>query len=610
MRYMQSAAAPTNDPNQSNANKKKSIDFALISRFLGYLKRYPKPNMIGIAAMPLSSACNLLIPWLIIHIVDTHLPSKDVDALMLWSGALIGVIALNYVSDALFAFCIQSAAIRALSDMRRDMFARVLRFPRSYFDKTPVGVTLTRLTSDIEAINESFTQGLLGMVRDALTTFVLLLFLFLIDWQLTIVTLLASPVLYFLTEFLRKRLREAYLKARTVLSQGTGYLQEVLSGIKTIQLYSAEDEVRESYSKYTHGFYKSQSKSNLFDAILFSCIEGITTIVIAIILWFGSGKIIEGTLTVGVVIAFSQMLDKIFDPIRDFTLQIAAIQRAFAAFEHVEEIYQQPIEDEHHDAPLTDQERRNLAVFDSVQFNRVNFSYTKDGPRVLHDVSFTLEKGHQIALVGGTGSGKSTILKLLSRNYDGYEGSIKLNGIELKRIPKTEIRKFFAVMQQEVFLFNESVAFNIGLGNEALRDEHIREAAKFVYADQFIEALPNKYEFTLSDNGANLSSGQAQLIAFARAIASGSEVIMLDEATAAVDSVTERWIQKAIDHVFEDKTVIAIAHRLSTIQHSDQILVLEQGRIIERGRHETLLQLEGKYAALYHAIEESLSAPE
>jgi ATP-binding cassette subfamily B protein len=387
-----------------------------------------------------------------------------------------------------------------------------------------------------------------------------------------------------------------------VLSQGTGYLQEVLNGIKTIQLYSAEDEVKTHYSKFTQGFYKAQSRSNLYDAFLFSCVEGITTIVTAVILWYGAGKILDSAITVGVMIAFIHTLDKIFDPIRDFTMQIASIQRAFAAFEHVEEIYQQELEDEHH-LELSTAEQQRLTQFESVEFHDVHFRYGADNPWVLKGVSFTLEKGHQIALVGGTGSGKSTILKLLSRSYDGYEGSIKLNGIELNRIPKATIRNFFAVMQQEVFLFNESIAFNIGLGNRALTPSHIREAARYVYADRFIESLPDQYEFVLRDNGANLSSGQAQLVAFARAVAGGSEVIMLDEATAAVDSVTEQWIQQAIDHVFEDKTVIAIAHRLSTIQHSDQILVLENGQILEQGTHQDLLQINGKYAALYSAME-------
>lgn len=602
MRHMQSSAASSTTPSDTKASTNKAIDVSLVSRFLGYLKRYPKPNIIGMAAMPVTISCSLLVPWLIMHIVDTHLPSKDVGALTFWSAALIAVVVFNYISDALFSYSLQKAAIYALSDMRSDMFSRVLRFPRSYYDKRPIGVTLTRLTSDIEAINESFTQGLLGMVRDVLTTLALLIFLFLINWQLTLVTLLASPVLYFLTEYLRKRLRDSYSKARTVLSQGTGYLQEVLNGIKTIQLYSAESEVQNNYTKFTQGFFKAQSRSNRFDAILFSCVEGITTIVTAVIFWYGAGKILDSALTVGVVIAFVHTLDKIFDPIRDFTMQIASIQRAFAAFEHVEEIYQQPLEDDNL-AELSAEETLRLKRFVSVEFNDVHFRYGDDNPWVLKGVSFTLEKGHQIALVGGTGSGKSTILKLLSRTYDGYEGSIKLNGIELRRIPKKTIRTFFAIMQQEVFLFNESIAFNIGLGNQNLDEAKIRDAARFVYADRFIDVLPEKYQFKIKDNGANLSSGQAQLVAFARAIAGGSEVIMLDEATAAVDSVTERWIQKAIDHVFEDKTVIAIAHRLSTIQHSDQILVLENGSILERGTHRSLLELDGKYAALYSAME-------
>jgi ATP-binding cassette subfamily B protein len=561
--------------------------------------------VLGIGLIPVSVTFSILFPWLIMRIIDVQLVPGISEGL-LWSClALVGVLIGNFLADAVFNYSLQSAAQYAIRDIRAEMFARVLQFPRPYFDKTPMGVTLTRLTSDLEAISESFTQGLLSMIRDVLVTVALLIFLMFISWKLTLVLLLIGPLIYYITEVLRRLLRDSYLKARIVLSQGTGYLQECLSGIKTVQLYNAEADVQRRYGTYTEDFCQAQSKSKLYDSSLYSIIEGITTISMGLIIWYGSKEILAATISLGVLVGFINTLDKIFVPIRDFTSQMASIQRAFAAFDHIEEIYQQDTERENDGGgpALRVSQRLVLDTFRSVEFEAVSFKYNEDGPWVLRDVSFELNRGDKIALVGSTGSGKSTILRLLTKTYGNYQGSIKLNGMELRDIPKAEVGKFFSLMQQEVFLFNESIEFNIGLERESNDSQLVVDAARYVYADQFIERLPGKYNFVLQGNGGNLSAGQGQLIAFARAIAGGSEVVMLDEATSSVDSVTEQLIQKAIDHVFEEKTVIAIAHRLSTIAHSDQILVLDGGAIIERGSHGALMAKAGFYANLVRQLD-------
>jgi ATP-binding cassette subfamily B protein len=571
-----------------------------MSRFLQHFGPYRKQVVLGVGLIPVSVAFSILFPWLIMHIIDEQLVPGISEGLLWSCGLLAAVLIGNFLADAVFNYSLQSAAQYAIRDIRAEMFSRVLQFPRRYFDKTPMGVTLTRLTSDLEAISESFTQGLLSMIRDVLVTVALLIFLLFISWKLTLVLLLIGPLIYYITEVLRRLLRDTYLKARVVLSQGTGYLQECLSGIKTVQLYNAEADVQRRYSSYTEGFFHAQSKSNLYDSALYSIIEGVTTVSMGLIIWYGSKEILAATISLGVLVGFINTLDKIFVPIRDFTSQMASIQRAFAAFDHIEEIYQQDTERENTSGgrALDTSDRQRLETFSSLEFDGVSFKYNADGPYVLRDVSFELNRGDKIALVGSTGSGKSTILRLLTKTYDNYEGSIKLNGIELSAIPKAEVGKFFSLMQQEVFLFNESIEFNIALGRESSGGQLAVDAARYVYADQFIERLPGKYDFVLQGNGSNLSAGQAQLIAFARAIAGGSEVVMLDEATSSVDSVTERLIQKAIDHVFEEKTVIAIAHRLSTIQHSDQILVLD-GLMAAAGFYSNLVrQLDDKDSAL------------
>lgn len=578
-----------------------NFDWQLIKRFVSFMKPYRREVIWGVSLIPFSVLFSVLYPWMIMRIIDEQLLPGKFAGLGLWVAMLVGVVVANYIADAIYNYSLQKAAQQAIRDLRRVMFDRVLHFPRHYFDKTPMGVTLTRLTSDLEAINESFAQGFLNMIRDLLITVALLVFLATISWRLTLVLLLIGPLIYYITEKLRQLMRDAYVKSRQVLSEGTGYLQECLTGIKTVQLYRAETEVQGHYQQYTHTFYKAQARSNLYDSALYALIEGVTTVSLGLIIWYGSGEVLTATISVGVLIGFINTLDKIFVPIRDFTAQLASIQRALAALQHIEETFQQPLEEEagsaigNADTALIEQQ---LESFESLVFNDVWFRYNDDGPQVLKGISFTLNKGDKIALVGTTGSGKSTILRLLTKTYDNYDGSITLNGIELASISKTRVRKFFSLMQQDVFLFNNSIAFNIGLGRDNISDEDIIEAARYVYANEFIDRLPEGYQFQCRDNGSNLSVGQAQLIAFARAIAGGNEVVMLDEATSSVDSVTERLIQRAIDHVFMDKTVIAIAHRLSTIQHSDQILVLTDGMIQERGTHQSLVEAGGIYANL------------
>jgi ATP-binding cassette subfamily B multidrug efflux pump len=594
-------SAPTQAP---SGNTPAHFDWPLIKRFISFLKPHKKDVILGIAFIPFSVVFSVLYPWLIMKTIDEQLIPGELDGLWFWVIGLLAVLVANYISDAVYNYSLQKAAQKAILDLRTVMFNRVLHFPRHYFDKTPMGVTLTRLTSDLEAINESFAQGFLNMVRDLLITVALLIFLATISWRLTLVLMLIGPLIYYITEKLRGLMREAFVKSRQVLSDGTGYLQECLTGIKTVQLYRAEEEVQRKYQQYTRSFHHAQTKSNLYDSALYSLIEGVTTVSLGLIIWYGSGEILTATISVGVLVGFINTLDKIFVPIRDFTSQLASIQRALAALQHIEEVFQHPLEEDTLTSLVETRSEGYFDQFESLIFDDVYFSYSEDGPQVLKGISFTLNKGEKIALVGKTGSGKSTILRLLTKTYDNYQGSITLNGVELSTIPKPIVRNFFSLMQQEVFLFNQTIAFNIGLGRHDITDKDIVDAANYVYANEFIDQLPDAYEFQCRNNGSNLSVGQAQLIAFARAIAGGSEVIMLDEATSSVDSVTEQLIQRAIDHVFMEKTVIAIAHRLSTIQHSDLILVLTDGVIQERGTHQTLVAAGGIYANL---VEEKTS---
>lgn len=576
----------------------KGVDIQYLKHFLQFAKKYKRTAIIGIAMLPLTIITSLLFPWLIIQVIDVQLSHGNIDGLLEYVFYLVVVLIVSYVVDTTYSYSLRKTGQLTITDMRSVLFERVLKLPRSYFDNTPIGVTLSRLTSDLETIGETFIQSVVGLVKDTLNTIALIGMMFFIDWKLTLIVLVVMPPVMYLTAFVRNKLRQMHLITRSSLARGIGFLQEALLGMKTVQLYRAEEAVETRFKGYTDEFLRAQKKINKYDAILFSVISGVTSITIALMIWFGSEQVLQGTLTLGVLIAFINTLEKVFVPIRDFTSQIASIQSSFAAFDHIEELFVEPTEEQGRKLLPSNQVKEPLGEFVSLEFKNVSFRYKPDAPYVLKDVSFVLEKGHQIALVGSTGSGKSTIMRLISKTYQNYEGSILLNGIELSEISMEDSAHLFSLMMQDVHLFEESVHFNIALGKEHVSREQVEQAARYVYADQFVQQLPDGYDFHLDKNGSNLSVGQTQLLSFARAVAQGGQVMMLDEATSSVDSITEDLIQKAMQKLFKEKSVIAIAHRLSTVRHSDMILVLEKGEIVERGNHRQLVDYNGVYAGL------------
>ncbi|WP_261883889.1 ABC transporter ATP-binding protein [Vibrio pelagius] len=576
----------------------KGVDIQYLKHFLQFAKKYKRTAFIGIAMLPLTIMTSLLFPWLIIQVIDVQLSNGNIDGLLEYVFYLVVVLIVSYVVDTTYSYNLRKTGQLTITDMRSVLFARVLKLPRSYFDNTPIGITLSRLTSDLETIGETFIQSVVGLVKDTLNTLALIGMMFYIDWKLTLIVLVVMPPVMYLTVFVRNKLRQMHLITRSTLARGIGFLQEALLGMKTVQLYRAEEAVEKRFKGYTDEFLRAQKKINKYDAILFSVISGVTSITIALMIWFGSEQVLQGSLTLGVLIAFINTLEKVFVPIRDFTSQIASIQSSFAAFDHIEELFVEPTEEQGSKLLPSHQVEEQLRDFVSLEFKNVSFRYKPDAPYVLKDVSFVLEKGHQIALVGSTGSGKSTIMRLISKTYQNYEGSILLNGIELSDISMEDSAHLFSLMMQDVHLFEESVHFNIALGKAHVSREQVEQAARYVYADQFIQQLPDGYDFQLDKNGSNLSVGQTQLLSFARAVAQGGQVMMLDEATSSVDSITENLIQKAMQKLFKEKTVIAIAHRLSTVRHSDIILVLEKGQIVERGNHRQLVDHNGVYAGL------------
>ena len=557
--------------------------------------------------MPFSIGATLLLPWLIIRIIDDHVIPGDMDGLMQMVVLMGGAVTVGYFADSIYTFTLQKTGQLAISAMRSDLYAHILSMPRSFFDQRPIGVVLTRLTSDMEALNDSLAIGVLSIFTDFLKTIALLILLITLSWKLTLVVLLILLPIYLVSNFLRTRLRHYYNLTREALADATGYLQECLNGVKTIQLYASEVKVQKFFEEKTKHFFKAQSHSNFYDAALFSVIEGITSIALGLMIWYGSQQILAGIVSIGVLVGFINTLNRIFIPIREFTQQILVFQRSLSSLENVDKLFREIPEDQ--DTELVSQKYTTKELlerfqnFEELSFESVHFRYTEDDPWVLQGVSFNVCKGDRVAIVGATGSGKSTIVRILTRIYTRYEGSIKINGVELNEISRDHLLRMIALMQQESYLFEESISFNIALNRPEISPEKIRKAAEYVYAHEFIKDLLEQYEYKLLEGGKNLSEGQGRLIVFARALAGESDLIVLDEATSSVDSVTENLIQKAIERIFHDKTVIAIAHRLSTIRNSDLILVMDSGKIVERGSHGELMGQNGIYAGLVETLE-------
>ena len=557
--------------------------------------------------MPFSIGATLLLPWLIIRIIDDHVIPGDMDGLMQMVVLMGGAVTVGYFADSIYTFTLQKTGQLAISAMRSDLYAHILSMPRSFFDQRPIGVVLTRLTSDMEALNDSLAIGVLSIFTDFLKTIALLILLITLSWKLTLVVLLILLPIYLVSNFLRTRLRHYYNLTREALADATGYLQECLNGVKTIQLYASEVKVQKFFEEKTKHFFKAQSHSNFYDAALFSVIEGITSIALGLMIWYGSQQILAGIVSIGVLVGFINTLNRIFIPIREFTQQISVFQRSLSSLENVDKLFREIPEDQ--DTELVSQKYTTKELlerfqnFEELSFESVHFRYTEDDPWVLQGVSFNVCKGDRVAIVGATGSGKSTIVRILTRIYTRYEGSIKINGVELNEISRDHLLRMIALMQQESYLFEESISFNIALNRPEISPGKIRKAAEYVYAHEFIKDLLEQYEYKLLEGGKNLSEGQGRLIVFARALAGESDLIVLDEATSSVDSVTENLIQKAIERIFHDKTVIAIAHRLSTIRNSDLILVMDSGKIVERGSHGELMGQNGIYAGLVETLE-------
>ena len=570
-------------------------DLALMKRFWVYLRPRKRAIGIGLALVPFLTLARLAQPWLLKIGIDDHILAPGSTGLGRIAGALLGVVVLAYLLTAIQTWLLQIAAIEAIGALRTAIHRHVMAQGAAFFDTHASGSLLTRTTTDVEALGETLTMGVIGMVADAMTILGILGAMLWLDWELTLVTFAISPLIIVTVNLFRKGLRHYSMQIRRSLSRLNGYLAEHLVGMEVIRILGRAPKSRQEFKSLNFAYLDAYRKSNWLDASLYAIMDGVSTLCVAAMLWIGGGRVLDDPadgITLGLLVAFIEYITRIFVPIREFSGRIATLQRATAAMERIFRLLDthQPITPGTHAEPMQADEM--------ITFEGVSFRYRADGEEVLKGVSFELTPGKVVALVGRTGSGKTTLGKRLVRMYDGYSGSIRWGAHELKSLAPDTVRAGVAMVHQDVHLFKGTLWSNIAMGNPEITRERAEAALRQVLADPLLDSLPGGLDAPISERGMHLSAGEGQLIAFARAVAHEAPVLILDEATSSIDSLLEARIQEALERLLAMKTVLVVAHRLSTVQQADEILVLDHGQVIERGDHESLLAAGGAYARL------------
>jgi len=487
------------------------------------------------------------------------------------------------------SFLLQRMGQRIMFDLRNEIFAHLQRLPLQFYDRNPVGRLMTRLTSDVEALNELFSSVVIAFFGDMAMLLYIVFWMFLLDWRLALVSLLVLPPLIAITIWFRLKSRTAFRAVRTHVARISTFLQERLTGMPVVQLFNREERELDTFKSINHDYRKANLDAIFYNAVFFPAVDIIVAAGIALIIWYGGGQVLHGALTLGTVIAFLQLAEMLYEPVGDMSERFNMLQAAMSASERIFELLDEPVtmKSPKQPAPLT-------KVRGQIEFRNVWFAYD-DEDWVLKDVSFLVQPGESVAFVGHTGAGKTTITNLLLRFYEVQRGQVLLDGVDVREIEPAQLRASFSVVPQDVFLFSEDISHNIRLGNATISDERIRDAARQVNADSFINRLSRGYETALHERGAGISVGQKQLISFARALAFDPRVLILDEATSSIDTETEMLIHDAVKRLMAGRTSLVIAHRLSTVQAVDKIIVLHKGEVRESGTHQQLLRQRGLY---------------
>jgi ATP-binding cassette subfamily B multidrug efflux pump len=577
----------------------KTYDLRIARRLLRYLRPY---WMLAALALFLTLLTNILIstqPYFTKMAVDDFITPRRVDGVWLFALAFFGVFLFRFMFSYAQEVLLNHVGQRVMFDLRTELFTKLQRQEVAYYDQYPVGRTMTRLTSDVDALNELFTSGVIDVLGDLVVIIAIIAIMFALDWKLAIVSLVTVPLLFTATNWFRKHARVGFDKVRTRNARLNAFLQEYISGSQTVQLFNAEAKAKGRFREINDDYRNANIETIYYYAVFYPLVDFIGAVGIAVVIFAFGYQTISGisaagaALTVGILASFIQYSLQLFQPIRDLSDKFNILQAAIVASHRIFILLDREVEITSPEKPLKSGKARG-----EIEFQDVWFAY-KDEDWVLKDVSFRVAPGENVALVGHTGSGKTTITNLIMRFYDIQKGRILVDGVDVRDWDLHDLRSNFAVVLQDVFLFSGTIKHNIRLGKSEIGGERVEWAAREVHAHEFIEKLDDGYLSHVKERGAGLSVGQKQLISFARALAFDPKILVLDEATSSIDTETEQLIQSAVERVMAERTSLVVAHRLSTIQKCDRILVLHHGELREMGSHSELLALRGLYWRLY-----------
>lgn len=571
----------------------KKVDPRIMKRLLSFFKPYTRYIVIATILTIMISALAALRPRLTPIAIDDKIMNKDFQGLQFIILIMLATLVVQGLIQYITAYLTSWIGQKIIYDLRKKIFDHIMSLDLKFFDKNPIGRIVTRVTGDVEVLFEVFSSGLVTAFGDIFLIIWIFYFMFTLDFKLAVMTLSILPVLIIATGIFRKKVRESYRRIRILIAKLNSYIQEHITGITIVQYFSKEKRTTDEFEEINRDHTEQNKKSVFYYAVFFPIVELIGAISVGMIIWYGGGQVVQSAVSIGVLVSFIQFTEMFFRPIRDLSEKYNILQTAMASSERIFALLDEKpiITDPDNPEKLNDVKGR-------IEFRNVWFAYNHDD-YVLKNVSFTIEAGEKVAFVGATGAGKTTIINLLSRFYEVNKGQITIDGIDIKEVSQSELRKNIGIVLQDVFLFSGDIRSNITLNNGNINNEAIEEAVENVGLSNFVNSLPGRLDHPVKERGSTLSVGQKQLISFARALAYDPKILILDEATSSVDTNTEILIQKAIQILIEGRTSIVIAHRLSTIQTCDKIIVMHKGEVKEMGTHQELLEKGGLYYRLY-----------